>query len=255
MNMNRKSIFITGAAAGIGRSTALLFAKNDWFVGLFDVDEEALISLHEQIGEHNSCFHVVDVTDPESVQAAANAFSEQTGGRMHVLFNNAGILRMGHFEDVPLAVHRKTVDVNINGILNCIHTCLPILKQTTDSHIINMSSASAFFGIPELSSYSATKFAVRSLTESLNIEFERHGIVVCDIAPGYVKTPMITNQEHKAASIDKVGLRLAPEDVADEVWKAAHGKKVHRYMGFLVTVSPLLSPFTNVMKFVTKRMT
>jgi len=243
-----KSIFITGAAAGIGKATALLFAKRHWFVGLFDIQEEALTALGKQIGPGNSCFRITNVADPQSVRAAADVFAEHTDGRMDVLFNNAGVLRMGRFEALDLADHKATLDVNIGGVINCVHTCLGMLKNTPGAHIVNMSSASAIYGTPELSSYSASKFAVRSLTESLNLELERYGIMVCDVMPGYVKTPMIMNQEYKAGSVDRLGVTLAPEQVAEEVWRAAHETKVHRYMGHMLRVTEILSAFTPVMR-------
>ncbi len=251
MNQN-KSIFITGAAAGIGRSTALLFAKKGWFVGLFDIDEQALASLHKEIGEKNSCYKVMDVTDAENIQSAVNFFTEHTDGTMDVLFNNAGILRMGRFEKLTIAEHKKTIDVNINGIINCIHICFNILKQTPGAYIINMSSGSSVFGAAEHSSYSATKFAVRSLTESLNIEFEPYDIMVSDVMPLYVQTPMITNQKNISASVDKFGVRLTPEKVAQYVWKAAHGKKIHWGVGFLVKASVFVAPFTSIMRKINK---
>jgi len=253
--MNQKTIFITGAAAGIGKATALLFAKKGWFVGLFDLDEQALNVLHQQIGIDKACVKVTDVAAPKSVKSAADYFSKQTQGRMDVLFNNAGILRMGTFRELDLIDHKKTLDVNVNGLINCTHICYDMLAKTPNAHIINMSSASAFYGIPELSSYSASKFAVRSLTESLNIEFECDDITVCDIAPGYVKTPMLKNQVHKAKSLDKIGITLTPENVAEKVWQSAHSKKIHHYMGMKVKVSPLLSPFTPIMKRVMKAIT
>ena len=251
----KKSIFITGAASGIGRSAALLFAKKGWWVGLFDINEQALVALYKKIGEKNSCFQVMNVADPESVQAAADTFGKHTDGRMDVLLNNAGVLQMGGFEKLNLADHKKIFDINVSGVLNCIHICLNMLKDTPHSHIINMSSSAAIYGTPELSSYSATKCSVRSLTEALNIEFEGYGIMVCDVMPAFVQTPMIENQTYRPSSIEKIGVKLTPEDVAEIIWKAAHGNKVHWYLGHMVKTLWFLAPFTFLMKKMTKMMT
>jgi NAD(P)-dependent dehydrogenase (short-subunit alcohol dehydrogenase family) len=240
-----KSIFITGAASGIGRATALHFARNGWFVGLADLDEEKNEALALEIGE-NAVALTCDVTDFDLVQTAIGLFSEKTGDRMDVQFNNAGVISMGRFVDVPLEEQRFTVDVNFTGILNCIHAGLPMLRNTPGARILNMSSASAVYGSPELSVYSATKFAVRGLTEALNIEFEPLGITVSDIMAPYVQTPMILDAAVQASSVDKMGVNITPEQVAEVVWKAAHGRKVHWKVGgllkFLVFITNLL-PF------------
>jgi len=226
---SKKTIFITGAASGIGKATAELFAKKGWFVGLFDIDEKALMDLSEKIGKDNVCFKKTDVSKYEDVKESVSFFSDHTGSRMDVLFNCAGILRMGYFEEIDPAEQIKVVEVNLIGVINSIYASFQVLKNTQDARIITMCSASAIYGTPELATYSATKFAVRGLTEALNIEFERHGIVVSDILVPYVQTPLL-EQERKAASIEKLGIDILPDQVADTVWKAAHGKKVHWMM-------------------------
>src|SRR6516165_9183366 len=97
----RKSIFITGAASGMGRETARLFAREGWFIGAYDVQEGLLASLQGEIGAANGLFKRLDVTDREAYRAAIAAFAEATGGRMDVLFNNAGIGRGGPYEELP----------------------------------------------------------------------------------------------------------------------------------------------------------
>ena len=100
---DRKSIFITGAASGIGRETALLFAQRGWFIGIFDVNEAGALALADRIGEDGCCAKHCDVTDRGSVGAAVDHFLERTGGTMDALFANAGIIRMGdHAADVDV---------------------------------------------------------------------------------------------------------------------------------------------------------
>jgi len=224
---SRKNIFITGAASGIGRQTALLFAKRDWFVGIFDLNENGLASLQSEVGANNCCMKIMDVTDPTSVRQSMQAFAEQTGGRLDVLFNNAGIAPMGRNEEIPLEDQHQTVDVNFKGILNCIHAGLPYLKSTPDSRIVSMCSASAIYGIPELAVYSATKHAVKALTEALDIELAKYKITVSDILVPYVRTPLITDAATKAFSVQRMGVRVEAAQVAETVWKAAHGRRLH----------------------------
>lgn len=225
--MDKKSIFITGAASGIGRETALLFAKNGWFTGLFDVNEDGLKALAGEIGKGNCCWKKLDVTDEASYKAAVDFFGGHTGGKMNALFNNAGIMRMGSVEDVPLSDQILTLRINVEGVVIGIYCALPLLKGTKDSVILSMSSASALYGVPDLSVYSASKFAVRGLTEALNIELERHGIRVTDIMPLYVNTGMVSSQKNKAGSLEIFGAKLTPHLIAEYAWRAVHGKKVH----------------------------
>jgi len=223
---NQKCIFITGAASGIGRATALHFAKKGWYVGLFDIDLEELTNLAEQIGEDHCCFEEMDVTQMVDVQHAMNIFHEQTNGLMDVLFNNAGIYRVGNFESLNIGEQRRIIDINVIGVMNCTYAAFEMLKQTPDSRIINMSSSSAIYGIPEIAAYSSSKFAVRGLTEALNIEFERHDITVSDIMVGFVQTPLL-DKTATSFALEKLGAQVTTEEVAKTVWKAAHGNKVH----------------------------
>jgi len=250
--MSQRAIFITGAASGIGRATALLFASKGWYVGLFDVQEAQLSVLAAEIGETNSCYQVMDVTSPASVSDAVAFFGRRTDQRMDVLFNCAGILSMGPHHRTAIETQRKIVAVNLTGILDCIHACFDLLRGNGQAHIINMSSGSAVYGTPELAVYSATKFAVRGLTEALNIEFEQFGITVCDVMANYVRTPMILDAKTHASSVDRLGVHIEPEDVARGVWRSAHGKKVHRRVGLMTHLSSL---FAWAFPFAAKRVT
>ena len=252
----KKSIFITGAASGIGRETALFFSKKGWFIGIYDVNEAGLKSLQTEIGEGNCCLGVMDVLDLPRVEEEIKAFASKTDGKMDALFNCAGILKMGFNETIDIADQHLIVDINIKGMLNCIHFALPILKATPNAHIINMASTSAVYGIPDLAVYSATKHAVCALTEALDIELEKYDITLSDIITPYVRTPMVTDAPVKAFSIDKLGINVEPIEVAETVWKAAHGKKLHwkiQFLTFVLLFMFWLLPFAK--RFITKTLT
>lgn len=235
-----KTIFITGAASGIGRATAKLFAERGFFVGLYDVDEKGLAALRLEIGTSKSCMGVLDVGDIDDFKKNADDFGRTTGGRMDALFNCAGILRMARFEHLPPEESHKQIQVNVLGVINGVYAALPLLEKTAEAVrgrkdergpcIVNMSSASAIYGVPELAVYSASKFAVRALTEALEIEFRRKGIRVADIMPTYVSTPMVHNQTHRAKSLKTMGVNLKAEDIAEVAWRAVHGKNVVHHM-------------------------
>lgn len=220
-----KTIFVTGAASGIGKATALLFGRRGWFVGCYDVDVDGARRVAEEIGTRASHGRV-DVTNVESWKTALADFETGGGGKMDVLFNCAGILRMGKFDEIPADQCRLQLEINVMGVVNGIQTCLPILERSKGC-IVNMSSASAIYGQPELAVYSASKFAVRALTEALDIELRSRGVRVADVMPSYVATPMVSSQTHRAATLDKMGVKLTADDVAEVVWKAAHGRGLH----------------------------
>ncbi len=231
----KKSIFITGAASGIGKETALFFAEKGWFVGLYDVNEHDLKSLAKTIGSQSCGYKKMDVTNTASVNDAIEHFSKFTDGKMDLLFNCAGILHMGFFDEIDPDLQKKTVEVNILGVIQCIYSSLPLLRQTAQSRIVNMNSSSSVYGTPELATYSATKFALKGLTEALNLEFARFGVHVCDIMVPYVNTPLL-DRERKAISIDRLGIKIEPSKVANLVWKASMRKKTHWSYG----LKPLL---------------
>lgn len=225
--MDKKTIFITGAASGIGRETALLFARNGWYVGMADAHVHGLETLVSQIGRDGCYAHVMDVTDCHAYQQAIDRFVAHTDGRFDALFNNAGIVQMGQNESISLERQHRMVDININGVLNGIHLALPYLKRNHGAHIVTMCSASGLYGMPELAVYSATKHAVRALTEALDIELEHYGIIVTDIIAPYVNTGMITGADRVAYSVTSTGVNVQPEQVAATVWRAVHGNKLH----------------------------
>ncbi|HHQ49304.1 MAG TPA: SDR family oxidoreductase [Acidobacteria bacterium] len=246
--MAKKTILITGAASGIGRQTALLFAEKGWYVGGFDIDEPGLESLQSEIEESGCFVGVMDVTDPASVQSGIEAFMARTGGQLNVLLNNAGILQIGLFENVPLEFQLKTVDVNLKGCVICTSHALPYLKETQDARVISISSIASTYGTPEYSVYSATKHGVSALTEALDIELEPYGIKVCDVKPPFVTTPMIAGADDvkSVKMLSFMGGQVSAMKIARTVWKAAHGNRLHWKVGFtkVLAFQKWLLPFT-----------
>jgi NADP-dependent 3-hydroxy acid dehydrogenase YdfG len=228
----QKSIFITGAAAGIGAETARLFARNGWLVGASDVNEVALAALQRELGAERVSLHPADVRDRAAIAAALGGFTARTGGRLDALFANAGVLFMGPDESITPAQKDLLVDVNVKGVIHAIDAGFPFLKQTPGAHLVAMASTSAEYGSPEHAVYSATKFFVRGLTEALNIEYRSHDIQVSAIYVAYVQTGMVFDAQVKPASIERLGVKVTPQRVAATVWRAVHGDRVHWRVGF-----------------------
>lgn len=217
---SRKTVFITGAAAGIGRATALTFARNGFVVGGYDIDEVGLKTLADEIDQLGGVAHTghLDVTDPDEMATRVQEFAEAGGGRLDVMINNAGILRAGRFEEMDIAGHHKEIDINVKGVVNGLYAAFPYLHKTANSVVVNLSSASAIYGQAELANYSATKFFVRGITEALDIEWNRYGIRVIAMWPLYVQTAM--TQDVKTGTTDSLGIRLTAQNIADAIVKA-----------------------------------
>jgi NAD(P)-dependent dehydrogenase (short-subunit alcohol dehydrogenase family) len=242
--VSQPSVFITGAAAGIGRATARTFARNGYRVGAYDIDLDGLAVLREELAAPGGDITTggLDVTDADQWSARLREFTGSTG-KLDILVNNAGVLTTGAFADVPLGVHRQMVDINVYGALAGLHTAFPYLRDTPRAQVVNMCSASALYGQPELATYSATKFALRALTEALELEWRPYGIRVLAMWPLFVKTAMTDGVQ--TGSTKSLGINLRPEDVADAVYAATHGRrplgKVHYPVGGQTTVLAALS--------------
>lgn len=226
--MTDHSIFITGAASGIGLATARLFAGRGWRVGLADREADALSGVAGALGPAARAYPL-DVLDRAALTAAIADFV-RASGRLGALFNSAGLLDMRPLAETPPERLEAVLDVNIKGVLNGILAALPFLRGDGGGRIVTMSSAAAVHGIPDLAVYSASKFAVRGLTEALNIELEPEGIWVCDIMVGYVDTPMLSAAGTRAASVGITGINATPEMVAATVGQAVAGREVHWFV-------------------------
>ncbi|MEP0706948.1 MAG: SDR family oxidoreductase [Parvibaculum sp.] len=226
----RKSIFITGAASGMGLETARLFHSKGWFVGGYDVNGAGLAALEKELGAENCIVAKLDVTDKEAYDAAVASFGKATDGKMDLLYNNAGIGAGGLFADMDFAENMRVVQVNFIGVLNGIHAALPLLKATENSLCFTTSSSSATYGMPGIAVYSATKHAVKGLTEALSIEFRIIGVRAADVLPGLIDTPILP--EGAAANAPKEGMfrSIPPVEVAKVVWEAYGSDKLHWYV-------------------------
>jgi NAD(P)-dependent dehydrogenase (short-subunit alcohol dehydrogenase family) len=237
MTGTRKAIFITGGGSGIGRAVAQHFAAQGWFIGLADLNAKGMAETAALLPAGQSSIHTMNVVDRAQWKFALEEFAAASGGRMDVLFNNAGIGLGGQFADLPPEDADKVIDINFRGVVNGIYASLPLLRATPGSCILNTASAAGIYGAAGLAVYSATKFAVRGLTEALDIEFAEAGIKVRSIMPSFINTPLLdqtvsgTNQTSRQRVI-AAGLEFTPvEEVAQAAWNAVHGEKVHTVVG------------------------
>ena len=226
----RQSIFITGAASGIGKATARLFAERGWFVGCADVNEDGLAALEGELGSAAGLFQQLDVSDRAAVLTAVDAFGSATGGQMDMLFNNAGIDAKGPFADMAWDKIIAVVNVNLVGSLALIHASIPLLRNTEGSLCLSTASASAIFGTATIAVYSATKHAVKGLTEALAVELAADGVRVADLLPGIVDTNILGEATRAVVPAQGMWRLLPPADLAEAAWAAYYDNKLHYYV-------------------------
>ena len=235
----KKAIFITGGGSGIGRAIALRFGREGWFVGLGDIDAEGMNETATQIGTGFTYCHKFDVRDRAAWDTALESFATAAGGRIDVLANNAGIPLGGSLSENTVEEIDRCIDINLKGVLWGAQAVLPFLQKTAPgSALVNTASAAGIYGTGGASVYSATKFGVRGLTESLDAEWAEFGIKVASICPSFIETPLLDHTPNKAsnesirARVAEAGLELtSADDVAEAVWQAVHGDKLHWIVG------------------------
>jgi 3alpha(or 20beta)-hydroxysteroid dehydrogenase len=185
-----KTALITGAAQGIGEAIARRFAREGAQVAIADVLEAPGRKLAEELGGA-ARYTPLDVTRPEQWSAAVDGLRRALG-RIDVLVNNAGIgLPPVALAATPVEEHQRIQAVNADGVFLGMRAVAEPMKQAGGGSIVNISSIDGIVGVAGLTSYVASKFAVRGMTRSAALELGRFGIRVNSIHPGFIDTPML----------------------------------------------------------------
>jgi len=183
------TVLVTGASSGIGRATAVEFARRGHQVYAAARREEVLAGLAD--GERNIRPVGLDVTDADSVQRAWAKIQAETGGTgVDVLVNNAGFALTGPVEVLPDEAVRRQFDTNVFGVLNVTRAVLPAMRARGSGRIINVSSIVGRVSFGLMGVYGATKYAVEALSDALRLELRGFGITVVLIEPGFVATSL-----------------------------------------------------------------
>ena len=232
-----KAILVTGGGSGIGRATAEMFASRGWRVGLADLDVAALKQTAASLPADRTSTHVMDVRAPEDWEDVLAAFTAASGGRLDVLFNNAGVAVGGPFGTTDLDDLERLIDVNLKGVIYGARLAYPYLAATPGACLLNTASAAGIYGTPGAAAYSATKFAVRGLTEALDAEWAGDGIRVRSLMPGFIDTPLLAtgvagSNRTVRETVVEAGLEFTPvKTVAEAAWAAVHGDRLHSPVG------------------------
>jgi 3alpha(or 20beta)-hydroxysteroid dehydrogenase len=200
--LDGKVALISGAARGQGEAEARTFAAEGARLVLGDVLDDLGEKLAIDLGDV-AVYQHLDVTDAADWSGAVALAVSRFGG-LNVLVNNAGILRLGTIEDQPLDEYMAIVNVNQVGCFLGMKAVIPALKQAGGGVIINTSSTSGFVGMPGLTAYTASKFAVRGMTKCAAVELGHLGIRVNSVHPGGIDTDMTRLPEWKDVDKDLV---------------------------------------------------
>ncbi|MBV8181317.1 MAG: SDR family NAD(P)-dependent oxidoreductase [Mycobacterium sp.] len=191
-DLTGRVVAITGAGSGIGRELALLCARRGANLALCDINEPALGDTADAARGHgrNVVTCRVDVSDPDLMGAFATETFSRFGG-VDILVNNAGVGLIGGFLDTDLNDWDRLVSINLMGVVHGCNAFLPgMIASGRGGHVVNLSSTAGLLANPQLTAYSATKFAVLGLSEALRSELKTHGIGVTAVCPGLINTPI-----------------------------------------------------------------
>lgn len=226
----KKTIFITGATSGIGKSTAYLFAQNGYNLILTGRREERLEAIKLDL---EAKFGVVvqaipmDVRDLESVQKGIQSIERTSFPTIDILLNNAGLASgLGTIDEGLYSDWDVMIDTNVKGLLYVSRELIPVLKHQGFGHIVNISSTAGKQVYANGNVYCATKHAVDALSQSMRIDLLSHGIKVTAISPGACETEFSEVRFHgdkeRAQAVYEGFDPLRPDDIAETIWYCAN---------------------------------
>ncbi len=184
---NKGVAWVTGAGTGIGRALAKRLAEDGWTVAASARTARDLDSLAAEVPGRITAL-LLDVTDAKAAEATGRAI-EASLGPIDLAILNAGSYFPTTAQKFSVENFRKTVDVNLMGVVNCMGPIVPSMVERRAGHIAIMGSLTAFVGLPTAASYGATKAALNSMAEAFKPDFDQYGVTITVINPGFVKTP------------------------------------------------------------------
>ncbi|WP_391559530.1 3-ketoacyl-ACP reductase [Robertmurraya sp.] len=221
-SISGKTAIVTGAGRGIGRATAIALAKEGVNVGLVGLTLSNLEKVAEELRQFQVKVAVAtaDVADLDSITNAVEKIRGELGA-VDILINNAGTAKFGGFLDLSPEEWENIIKVNLMGVYNTTRAVLPEMIERKAGDIVNISSSAGQKGAPVTSAYSASKFGVLGLTESLALEVRKHNIRVVGLTPSTVVTDLAAEANLISGNPENV---MHPEDLADLI---VSGLKLH----------------------------
>lgn len=239
-NVRGKTALVTGGAFGMGLDWCKRFADDGANLVIWDINQDNLDAATKTIEQRGvKVFgQIVDVSNAKAVAKAGKAAVKEMGA-IDILVNNAGIVRSSLFVDTKDEDLAATIDVDLKGIMWCTKAFLPAMIERDSGHVINIASLAGLVGVPRMSAYSAAKWGVIGLSESLRLEvnkvLKKKGVRFTVLCPGYVDTGMFSGA--KPPRFTKL---LKSEEVVDIGYEAFKKNKYVVKEPWLTKVTPLL---------------
>ncbi|HUS30805.1 MAG TPA: SDR family NAD(P)-dependent oxidoreductase [Kofleriaceae bacterium] len=239
MQLQDRVVVITGAGSGIGRATALAFAKQGARIAACDIDQQRLDTLAADLGDRHLLSRKLDVSDRLAMRLFADEVHAHAPAA-DVVVNNAGVGLGGPFLDTSLDDWDWILGINLKGVVHGCHFFIPkMVERGAGGHVVNIASILGIYAAGNVTAYAATKFAVRGLSLSLRDELAPHKIGVTAICPGMINTAII-DDGRMAGTIGERRTRVsktfkdrgaAPEKVAAAILDAVHTNPAVRPVG------------------------
>jgi NADP-dependent 3-hydroxy acid dehydrogenase YdfG len=238
MNLRDRVVVITGAGSGIGRATALAFAREGARIAACDVDQARLDALRADLGDRALLVEKGDVSNRHEMKTFADKVHAHTPAA-DVIVNNAGVAVSGTFLETSLDDWDWLLGINLKGVVHGCHYFVPkMVDRGAGGHVINIASIFGIYAPPGVTAYVASKFGVRGFSLSLREELAPHKIGVTAICPGMINTAIVADARTKASMagrkskvVETFKKGLSPDKVAEAILAAVHSNPPVRTVG------------------------
>jgi hypothetical protein len=227
VDFKNKVVLITGASSGIGKQTAIEFAKLGSSIILVARRKNKLEQVENELKQFNvnTLVCVCDVSKKDQVDELSKIVLQKFDS-VDILVNNAGFAIYGLVSDLSINEIESQMETNYFGMIYCVKNFLPLMLKKKSGHIVNVASVGASFSVPGVSSYCATKFAMLGFSEGLKHELYGTGVGLTVVSPIMVRTPLFEHPSFTNFSKFSTGVSLSSETVAKTIIKASNSSRL-----------------------------
>ena len=227
MDFKNKVVLITGASSGIGKQTAIEFAKLGLSIILVARRKNKLEQVENELKQFNvnTLVCACDVSKKDQVEELSKIVLQKFDS-IDILVNNAGFAIYGSVSDLSIDEIESQMETNYFGMIYCVKNFLPLMLKKKSGHIVNVASVGASFSVPGVSSYCATKFAMLGFSEGLKHELYGTGVGLTVVSPIMVRTPLFEHPSFTNFSKFSTGVSLSSETVAKTIIKASNSSRL-----------------------------